>query len=357
VRIVFFGNAATNIAAIRYRVIRFAEMLEADGHSCAVCLPSSFATWDRLYSRGGRWSKLLYLLVNAWNRVLQLRHVPRADVVVFRGPMMYNGYGPPVFERLCRLLNARLVYDIDDAVWVKPEGVDSAFQRFVYLDWIWVMGRLCVHGIVGNRYLAEQVAGRSPEVTVIPTCIDMERHQAKAYPERDVVVIGWTGLYSNLVNLEIIEEVLQEIACEERIRIHVATGKDYALDGVEVVNERWRVQDEIRYLQDADIGIMPLLDSERTRGKCSFKALQYMGVGTPCVISPVGMNAEIIEDGVDGYLASTPKEWKEKLLTLIRDAALRERMGRAARKTVEQRYSHPANYPKLVAALEQAARH
>jgi len=357
-RIVFFGNAATNIAAIRYRVIRFAEMLEADGHTCVVCLPSSFATWERLYGRGNRWSKLLYLLVCIVNRLLQLRHVPGADAVVLRGPLVYGGYGPPLLEHLCHALNPRMIYDIDDAVWAAPDGVDSPFQRWANLDWIWTMGRLCAHGIVGNQYLADQVRGRSPEVTIIPTCIDMDRHAAKTYPVRaegEPVILGWTGLYSNLVNLDIIAAPLQQLAAEQPLRLHIATGRPYSLKSVEVENEHWVVEDEVRYLQRADIGLMPLLDTPSTRGKCAFKALQYMGVGTPCVVSPVGMNAEIIEDGVNGFLASTPEEWHDKLERLVRDPALRERMGRAARETVQQRYSHEANYPKLKAALEKVA--
>ncbi|MBI1318072.1 MAG: glycosyltransferase [Candidatus Hydrogenedens sp.] len=357
-RIVFFGNAATNIAAIRYRVIRFAEMLEADGHRCTVCLPSSFAIWDRLYGRGNRLTKLLYLLVCVGNRLLQLRHVPGADAVVLRGPLVYGGYGPPLLERLCHALNPRMVYDIDDAVWVAPDGVDSPFQRWANLDWIWAMGRLCVHGIVGNQYLADQVQGRSPEVTIIPTCIDMDRHRAKSYPEPipgRPVTLGWTGLYSNLVNLDIIASPLQQLSADGNVKLHVATGRPYALDGVTVENEHWVVENEIRYLQQADIGLMPLLDTPSTRGKCAFKALQYMGVGTPCVVSPVGMNAEIIEDGVNGFLASTPEEWLDKLKQLVDDPALRERMGRAARQTVLERYSHAANYPKLKAALVSAS--
>lgn len=349
-RVVFFGNAATNIAAIRYRVVRFAEMLEADGHECAVCLPSSLATWQRLWERGGKAGKLSYLLLCAFTRLAQLRHVPGADAVILRGSLMYGGYGPPWLEHLCRLLNDRIVYDIDDAVWVAPDGVDSAFQRLVDLDWLWKVAKMSKHGIVGNAYLAEQVAGRSPETTIIPTCIDLNLHAQKTYPARSAdepVVLGWTGLYTNLVNMQPIEPVLQQLARERPMRLLVATGRPYALDGVEVENRHWIPEGEIDYLQQPDIGLMPLMDTLSTRGKCSFKALQYMGVGTPCIVSPVGMNADIIEDGVNGFLASSSDEWREKLSALMDNAALRERMGRAARATIAERYSHDANYPKL----------
>jgi glycosyltransferase involved in cell wall biosynthesis len=358
VRVVFFGNAATNIAAIRYRVIKFAEMLEADGARCTVCLPSSLRAWQVLWEKGSPLRKALYLLLNILTRVAQLRHVPGADVVIFRGPLVYSGYGPPLLERLCRLLNRNLVYDIDDAVWVKADGVESIFQRFVDLDWLWKVAPLCRHGIVGNAYLQEEVKGRSPGTTVIPTCIDMQKHAQKRYPRRgegDPVVLGWTGLYTNLVNLQPIEAVLQELAKKYPIKLLVATGRPYALEGVEVENHHWQADREIFYLQEPDIGLMPLLDTPSTRGKCAFKALQYMGVGTPCVISPVGMNAEIIAHGRDGFLASTPEEWRDCLEQLIVDATLREQLGRAARATIQQRYSHEACYPAMRGVVETVA--
>lgn len=357
-RVVFFGNAAPNIAAIRYRVIRFAELLEADGYTCEVCLPSNYDTWKRLWEQGGKLGKLAYLGVCLLNRLAQLRHVPGADAVIFRGPLMYGGYGPPLLERLCRRLNPRLVYDIDDAVWVTPDGVDSAFQRLVDLDWLWKVAAMSRHGIVGNAYLEEQVRGRSPETTIIPTCIDMDKHTQKSYPASQPgapVVLGWTGLHTNLVNMQIIAPALQLLAARHPMRLLIATGKPYALEGVQVDNRHWVPEHEIDYLQEPDIGLMPLLDTPSTRGKCAFKALQYMGVGTPCIVSPVGMNADIIQDGVNGFLAATTEEWIEKLGILMADPALRERMGRAARDTILNRYSHAANYPKLKAMIERVS--
>ncbi len=353
-KIVFFGNAATNIAAIRYRVVKFSEMLEADGHTCVVCLLSSYSLWERLWDRGNWFTKLLYVLLTGLGRVAQLRHVVGADVVVFRGPLMANGYGPPVLERMVHAVNPRMVYDIDDAVWEAPDGVDSAFQRLVDLDWVWKMCAMCAHGIVGNDYLKEHVLPHNPNVTIVPTCIDTDLHTAKDYNEdAGPVVLGWTGLYTNLVYLDMIAGVLRELGGKYDIVLSVATGRPYALEGIAVRNHRWTPGEEIAYLKEADIGLMPLETSRCALGKCAFKALQYMGVGTPCVVSPVGMNAEIIEDGVDGFLAEGPEEWRDKLERLISDAALRKNMGRRARETVVARYSHSVNYPKLKEALER----
>jgi glycosyltransferase involved in cell wall biosynthesis len=351
-KIVFFGNAPEKIAAIRYRIIRFAEMLEEDGHDCVICLPSSTALQERLYTGGNRGMKLLWLFYVLLRRIAQVRHVIGADAVYFRGPVF--PYGPPVFERIIRLFCPRLVYDIDDAIWEPPAYVESFFVRFMDFGWVRKMARICVHGVVGNEHLADYVRRYNPAVTIIPTCIDMRKHVQKEY-RRDggPIILGWTGLSDNLGYMKPIEGVLRDLAVKHGIRILVASGREYHLDGVDVENHDWKIADEIWYLSAPDIGLMPLEDTPRARGKCAFKALQYMGTGTPAVLSPVGMNASVIEDGVDGFLADDPEEWREKLEKLITDPDLRERMGRAAREKVMREYSHAANYPKLKAMFKK----
>ncbi len=353
-RIVFFGNETEKIAAIRYRIITFARMLEADGHHCTICLPASVSLRDRLFENRGRGRKLLYLFLVLLRRLGQLRHVPGADVVYFRGPLF--PYGPPVFERFIRCLNPRLIFDIDDAIWEPPAHVDSVFLRCMDFGWVRKMAGLCRHAVVGNRHLAEYVKRYNPSITIIPTCIDITKHNSKQIiTDTNKVTLGWVGLKDNLGYLEPIEPVIRRLASKHALQLSIATGRDYHLDGVEVVNHPWTLDEEIAYLHEADIGLMPLKDTPRARGKCAFKALQYMAVGVPCVVSPVGMNTEVIDDGVNGFLADSPEEWETKLDRLISDGALRRRMGAAARDTVLARYTHAVYYPVLQAALAAVA--
>jgi glycosyltransferase involved in cell wall biosynthesis len=228
------------------------------------------------------------------------------------------------------------------------------------------MAGLCAHAVVGNGLLRDYVAPLNPNVAIIPTCIDMDLHTPKEYPDSSInrglesplsiaVVLGWTGLKDNLGYLTPIESVLCELAAEHNIALHIATGKPYVLEGVTVENEYWSLGREIHYLKRADIGLMPLHDTPRARGKCAFKALQYMAVGTPVVLSPVGMNAEVVEDGITGFLADTAEEWKSSLGRLIADPALRESMGRAAHERVRAHYSHEVYFPVLLGVLERVA--
>ncbi len=357
-KFVFFGNATEKNAAIRYRIQKFADMLEADGYLCVICLHSSLDFYHNFFENQPRYKKAIYWLCVWLNRWWQLRHIFNADVVFLRGPIFK--YGPPLFEYIIHLFNKNMVFDIDDAVWEKPLFVKGFFMGFVDYDWAKKMCKICAGAVVGNRYLEEHVKlWGAKNVIVIPTCIDMEKHeQKKEYPKHNnPVIIGWTGGHGNIGYLDILEEPLRKLSKQYNIKLHVATnGPGFSMNGVDVEFEPWKLEKEIEYFQKADIGLMPLVDTPRARGKCAFKALQYMGVGTPVVISPVGMNTEVIEDGVHGFLANTSEEWYDRLERLIQNPDLREQMGRSARERVKQLYSFEANYPRLKEFLLEIAK-
>ena len=117
---------------------------------------------------------------------------------------------------------------------------------------------------------------------------------------------------------------------------------------IETIKIPWDSDTEVANLSDLDIGVMPLFDDLWSKGKCGFKIIQYLGVGTPVVATPVGINRDVVEDGVNGFRASTKEEWHEKLSILIEDAALRERMGREGRKRIMDGYTVEVCAPKLI---------
>jgi len=133
------------------------------------------------------------------------------------------------------------------------------------------------------------------------------------------------------------------------------TAEPVAMSRVVVDNQPWTLEREIDLFRTCDIGVYPLADDEWSKGKCGFKAIEFMACGVPVVAAAVGVNREIIEDGVNGFLASTEDEWTAKLSRLIADPALRSRFAQAGRRTIEDRYSLRANAPRLAAVLRQAA--
>ncbi|MCC6695738.1 MAG: glycosyltransferase family 4 protein [Candidatus Hydrogenedentes bacterium] len=353
---VLFSDTPETYAGTRSRVLKFASLLVEDGHRCIVCLPFDGKTRARLWEDRPPLSKVRYLVLLFLLRCWQLRHVIGADAVFVHRRIF--PYGPPLFERLAWLFNRRLIVDLDDAVWYPAGYVSSPFMRLVDHGWARKVCGFAAHVIAGNRYIEEYTRQFCAHVTIIPTCVDMSTHTEKDYTPKsrdEPVILGWTGLWTNLGYMEVIEDVLRRLAARHSIVLSIASSRDYRLDGVPVVNHRWVLSHEIDYLKEPDIGLMPLTNTERAQGKCAYKALEYMAVGTPCVISPVGMNREIIEDGVNGFLADTPQEWEEKLERLILDAVLRQRLGRAARETVAAHYAHDVHFQGWKHVFEQVA--
>jgi glycosyltransferase involved in cell wall biosynthesis len=147
------------------------------------------------------------------------------------------------------------------------------------------------------------------------------------------------GSATTLPHLMTLGEPLRELAARRTFVLHVVCPVEVSIPGVTVTCAPWSAESEVRELHRFDIGVMPLPDDRWARGKCGAKLLQYMGVGVPGVASSVGVNTEIITDGVNGFLAGTEDEWVEKLTALIDSPSLRVEMGAAGRRTVEERYS------------------
>jgi glycosyltransferase involved in cell wall biosynthesis len=188
-------------------------------------------------------------------------------------------------------------------------------------------------------------------VTIVPTTIDTEKYRLLPRPSNQVPVIGWTGSFSTVQHLDTLAGALKRLARKENFRLVVIGPPVYKIDGVDVEAVKWRSATEVSDLRQLDIGIMPLPDESWTRGKCGCKALQYMALAIPTICSPVGVNSEIIQDGVNGLLANSEDEWVEKLTLLLHDANLRKRLGDAGRKTVETKYSAAVHAPRVYEIL------
>ena len=172
-------------------------------------------------------------------------------------------------------------------------------------------------------------------------------------------MIGWIGNSENLGYLQALEGVFARLANAygSKVILRVVSGKPYASESSLNVNNRtWALDTEVDDLRSFHIGLSPLTDDEWTRAKCGFRALQYMALGIPAVVSSVGVNKEIVDDGINGFLAQTQEEWFAKLSQLIENKELRRRLGQRGRSTVEREYSLAATLPKLVAALHEVSR-
>ncbi len=254
-------------------------------------------------------------------------------------------------------LRAHVVFDFDDAIWI--HAISEANRRFAFLknvDKIQRIVGLSHTVIAGNDYLASWARAHSRNVHVIPTCVDTERFSPGT--PSPIATIGWSGSPSTVAHLRPLLPVLERVKARfgDRVCIRVMGDPSFSHAPLHLRGEAWTPDAELALLQDMNIGVMPLPDDEWTRGKCGLKGLVSMSMGAATVMSPVGVNTEIVTHGENGLLARTDDEWVEQLSRLVQDATLRGRIGAAGRQTVVQRYSVQRWQEPLAQLLLDAAR-
>lgn len=340
----------------RYRIEQWEPWLSRRGVQVVFQSFKSAELYAALSEPGRILCKLRLSLEALCRRAAAVHSISEFDAVY-----LYNEaamLGPPVFEHLIRRANVPLIFDFDDAIFLPSAGSANGLFRLLKFPWkTRTVCRLASHVIVGNTYLADYVRRFNERVTVVPSTIDLEKYRIERRAKENVPpVVGWSGSFSTLPYLKLLAGPLRRLAREERFRLRVIGAQGPCLAGVEVESLPWRASTEAADLSTMDIGIMPLPDNGWTRGKCGLKALQYMSLGIPTVCSPVGVNSRIIQDGENGFVASTDEEWVDKLTRLLRSPSLRARLGAAGRLTVEAGYSASVHAPRVYEILQSVVR-
>jgi glycosyltransferase involved in cell wall biosynthesis len=264
-----------------------------------------------------------------------MQEARRHDVVLLFKTLGFT----PLELTLLRRANPRIIFDFDDAVMFREQKHRRPLAGKNFKKFLRTVNH-CSAVVAGNDFLAcfAQACGR--RTVVLPTSIDLTRYQQKQYSEGLGLTVGWLGLSDGLPYLRHIQTALKRLTQRfPGLRLKVISDKPLHLDGVTVENKPWQLETEQANLSSFDIGIMPLWDSVWTRGKCGYKILQYMGVGTAVVASDVGVNNEIITSGENGFLARTEDDWFKAMASLVEDAAMRKKFGSRGRQLVEARYS------------------
>jgi Glycosyltransferase len=177
----------------------------------------------------------------------------------------------------------------------------------------------------------------------LPQLIPKKHHTQKTNQKVKKIVIGWTGSHTTAQYLNFLVPVLKSLEKDFEFEFKVISNENPNLNLKSFSYTPWNKETEIADLAQINIGVMPLKDDQWAQGKCGFKALQYMALEIPSVASPVGVNTEIINDTINGFLAKTEQDWFDKLKLLLEQEDLRTRIGKAGYKTIEQKYSVKAN--------------
>jgi glycosyltransferase involved in cell wall biosynthesis len=328
----------------RFRFEQYLAFIREQGWEYTLASFIDEATWRILYKPGHLVSKTVGILKGFLKRFLLLFTVPAYDFIFIHREA--TPIGPPWFEWVvARVLRKKIIYDFDDAIWIP--NTSETNKMVAGIKWHHKVAAICKWAYkvsCGNSYLQDFAQQYNQAAFVNPTTIDTRHHHNKVKDQHtQKVVIGWTGTHSTMKYLEAVVPILQRLEQQYSFEFCVISNQAPEIALKSLVFKPWQKDSEIADLLTFNVGLMPLEDDPWAKGKCAFKALQYMALGIPALVSPVGMNTEVVTDGLNGYICATPEEWYQSLEKVIRDPELRSELGKAARMKIEENYAVAAN--------------
>lgn len=324
----------------RFRFEQYINHLEENGFICHQSYLIKEWHEKKFYNPGNLTHKMYIFIRSFAKRLYEVVRYYNYDIIFVQREAFMTG--TTLFERLYKLTKAKLIFDFDDAIWL--HDVSEANKKLGWLknpDKTGKIIRIADLIFAGNEYLAEYARKFNDNVVIIPTTIDTNEYRNLLLNTHPSVCIGWSGSMTTIKHFEYAIPFLTQLKNKygNKISFKVIGDGSYRNEALGITGIAWNKEDEIKELSSFDIGIMPLPHDEWAKGKCGLKGLQYMALEIPTVMSPVGVNMEIIKDGTNGFLAETTDEWVEKVSLLLESEELRHKIGKEGRKTVVEKYS------------------
>lgn len=350
-RVLFLTKYPRRGPSSRYRVLQYIPYLEGAGLDCEVQALHTEEYIDHIYY-GGRLSTL-YVFRRLMKRILAVFSSPRFSVVFIQKELI--PYAPPFLELLLRLGGTRVIYDIDDSVFLTYGSSRNPVVRFLLGSKIQLAMRWSSAVLAGNTFLRHFALRCNRSTLLFPTVLDPEGYLPGG-SGGGIPVVGWIGTPETLPYLLAVAEPLRRAREAAPFRLRVIGAPGLSIAGLDVEAVPWSESTEAGELALCDIGIMPLPAGPWAEGKCGLKLLQYMSASLAVVSSPGGGVEDMIRHGSNGFIARTEEEWRSCLVSLIDDAELRGRMGREGRLVVEKGFNISVWAPRLVEVIGNVSR-
>lgn len=350
-----FGTA--RVAATRYRIYQYLPYLDEQKIKYKVFSIISDSTTKQMIMSPTfvRLKKLLYYLRVVLEKLIRFWPVlilaTRYKIIFVQRTSFPFG-----LEKVLQKVNKNIIFDLDDAIFISDRterGFLNRIKEYSKTREVTNILKVSKGVIVENEYIKDYTQKYCREVFLIPGPIDTKRNFVKEKIDNSEVTIGWIGSPSTTIFLKMLHGVFKELSKKYKIQVKLIGAGQYKIDGVKIINVDWSLNKEVEELQSFDIGVMPMPNNEWTKGKLGCKMLQYMAVGVPALVSYTETNAEAIDNGVNGFLVNSEKDWIEKLSLLIENSGLRRGIGMAGRRTAEAKFSVMVNAPKILSILKK----
>ena len=347
-KVLYLTKYSRNGASSRMRSYQYFPLLEKDGIEVTVSPFFDEEYLEFLYAKKN--ISKVKIASFYWNRFIKLFSIYKYDRIIIEKELF--PYFFSWFEKLLFVFKVNYIVDYDDAIFHNYDLHPNKIIRFLLKNKIKNVMKYSNHVLAGNEYLATKAKlSGAKKISIFPTVIDLKLYETKNEIKNSKISIGWIGSPTTYKYLENILPTIRIVAQKYDFDMQiVGAKKEPSIEGF-IIYIPWTESTEVALISRFDIGIMPLENTPWELGKCSYKIIQYMGCGIPVVASSVGMNNEVIQNGENGLLVNTEKEWIDILSQLIEDKNLRLRLGENGKKKVENNYSTHINYKKLIYML------
>jgi glycosyltransferase involved in cell wall biosynthesis len=361
-KIIFWTPTGRMGASSRYRVIQYFDYLGKYNYN-------HFSFMDDHTYKIFKKNKLFYTIMRTLFlllKPLKLLFLLRKDDVLFIHRDVYP-FGPIFIEKILKIKKVKIIMDLDDAIFLNDtaeisNSKNKLLYKLKYGSRYNSLIKLSEVVICGNEYLEDYCSRFNNNTVIIPTVIDKNRIPNKNIRnKKDGIMFGWIGNPGNSAYFKKLFPIFDKIATEREIKItfRCIGGKvDYKTSNslLRIEELKWEEVTEYDNLNEIDVGIMPLEDSEWSKGKCGLKLLQYMCLSKVSIADAVGVNKNIINHGYNGFLTNSIDDWYKSInacVDLLQSDSL-DQMGNRAYVTFDKGYSLQENLSKFKNVLDKA---
>ena len=355
--ILFLENFPIENSGYQYRAAKWANLLQENGYIVDILTTNKHISQYDFKLMNHKF----FLLRNMYIRFLHCLQARKYSVVIVRRELLlYNDYGNLFMEKFLLKINSNVILDFDDDISAaknEPKKTNSIFGKIMMQNGNKFNESLRLYSmfIVATNYLKEKVLLenkniKNSDVIVIPTCVDYNKYTNKTYSNKIInPIFGWIGGSQNYKYIDMLLPIFNKLSNKFSFKLLVIGGEKYIRNtNFEILFTPWSLDTEINNLYKIDIGLMPLIEDKVSKGKGGFKLIQYMGLGIVSIASAITINEEIVDDGVNSFLASDSNSWEVILTNIlenkydIRNAAIK------ARQKILDNYTFDSNKKKYI---------
>ena len=337
-KILFFSKYSKLGSSSRYRIYQYIPLLKAKGIACDTSFLLNDEYLKTIYdNKNYNKFKIVFFYLK---RVLKILSIKKYDLVIIEKELF--PYFPPIFEFLLKVLNVKFILDYDDATFHTYDLHKDKVVKFVLKNKISKIMRMSSCVITGSPYLSRYAEKYNSNVIEIPTVVDLLRYNNKFDKRENEFIIGWIGSHSTSKYLLDILPALSSFCkkYDSRVKL-IGFDKSILSQNLKLPIEiiEWDENTEIENIFSFSVGIMPLEDTPWSRGKCGFKLIQYLACGKPVIASPIGVNNDIVDEGINGFLAKNNDEWFKYLERIYLGDKFRNDAKEISISKVKEKYS------------------